>query len=165
VINLSLGLAGPSAAVEAALDDLDDDDVIVFASAGNSGLPEVGWPARYESAVAVAAVGPDRLKADFSAYGAEVRLLAPGVDVYSAMPGGQWATWSGTSMACALASGAASRMKSLYYADLPESDDTEEALAAAAVSVDALQPELLGLLGSGLVDVAATAVLLAADGG
>ena len=82
-------------------------------AAGNSGynndwLPS--FPANYalDNIVAVAATDHNDNLADFSQYGRRnVDLGAPGVDILSTVPGGNYATYSGTSMATPHVSGAA----------------------------------------------------------
>lgn len=160
VINLSLSLAGPSDAVAAALDSVDDDDTVVFASAGNGGAFGVYYPAAYPSVVAVAAVDDAGVKPGFASYGPEVDLVAPGVDIYSAMPGGAWAWWSGSSMATAIASGAAARLISAFDEDAEEGAD---ALLEGAKSVDSLNQPWAGLLGRGLVDLGVSSILMHHD--
>ena len=157
VINLSLSLAGPSAAVEAALDSVEDEDTAVFASAGNGGTFGVYFPAAYPSVVAVAAVDDAGLKPGFASYGPEVDLVAPGVDIYSAMPGGAWAWWSGSSMATAIASGAAARLISAFNED---AEQGAEALLDGAKSVDSSNQPWAGFLGRGLVDLGVSSILL-----
>jgi subtilisin family serine protease len=66
-----------------------------------------------ESAVTVAATDQADLAAYFSNYGACVDIHAPGVDVYSSVPGpvgNNYATWSGTSMATPHVAGVAARL-------------------------------------------------------
>jgi thermitase len=81
--------------------------MVVIAAAGNSGSSVAEYPAAV-SLPAVLAVGASteagRL-ADFSTYGAWVKVAAPGERVLSTIPGGGYATWSGTSMAAPLAAG------------------------------------------------------------
>lgn len=142
VVNLSLSMSEPSTAVSAALAYAEANGVRVFSSVGNTGSDQVLFPASYEPGAivqvgfpfippnapisgltiyAVAAVDAHDVLAGFSAYGADVDLCAPGVDVYSAVPGGGYAWWSGTSMACAVASGAASLLLSSGGAPAPPS--------------------------------------------
>lgn len=79
--------------------------VHLVAAAGNDSerslgrLAPVGVPASCPSVLAVAAVGPDLVVADFSCAGPTLDLAAPGVDVLSARLGGGRRLLSGTSMA------------------------------------------------------------------
>jgi subtilisin family serine protease len=111
VINASWGGGGPSEALRLAIQAAGDAGVVFVAAAGNSsGNNDVfpNYPSNYDlpNIVAVAATDAfDRL-AFFSNYGAtSVDLAAPGVDIYSTMPGG-YGYLSGTSMATPHVSGA-----------------------------------------------------------
>ncbi len=150
VINLSLGLSEFSASVAAAIDSLDD-DIAIVASAGNSGGFGVGQPARIDRVIAVAAVDPRGVRPAFASFGPEVDLVAPGVDIYGPMPEGQWATWSGSSMAAAVVSGAISRLHSWRMNEDPE--EVADALVDTAQSVDTVNPGLAGFLGTGLLRI------------
>jgi Subtilase family len=175
IINLSLSLSGPSLAVEEAIEHAVDEGVAVFASAGNTGSEGVLYPARYEEVVAVAALDAADIKAGFSAFGSDVDLVAPGIDLYSAMPFGQYAWWSGTSMATALASGANSRLishKPDVLLSVGAGDDdlalaagVGEVLVEQAQSVDGLNPSYAGKLGKGRVHVANAAQALPTGAG
>ena len=83
-----------------------DDGVLLVAAAGNTGGP-VGYPAKYESVVAVSAVDSTDTIAGFSSRGSEVEVCAPGVNVLSTTKGGGSGHMSGTSMACPHVSGVA----------------------------------------------------------
>lgn len=106
VINISIGTTGDAHAfcydkiVEAATKG-----IIIVASSGNGGSTSVMFPAAYEDVIAVAAIGKDGKLANFSNMGNEVDFVAPGVDVYSTWPGGQYSLESGTSMAAPFISG------------------------------------------------------------
>ncbi len=141
ILNLSLGTNLPTrllnTAVELATcsdddDDEDDDDYsdsgfdadrercnvqhgsVVISAAGNSGsATERHYPAaeRAEGALAVGATQQNGTFASFSNRGPWIDVAAPGNQIQSALPGGQWGTWSGTSMAAPLVAGVAALLK------------------------------------------------------
>ena len=71
--------------------------LILVAAAGNGG--SVIYPAAYDSVIAVSATNSADELAYFSSTGPEVKLAAPGEDIYSTYKGGGYTTLSGTSMA------------------------------------------------------------------
>jgi subtilisin family serine protease len=87
---------------------------LVVAAAGNgSSASEKQYPAA-EGAyglLPLAASNAAREIAPFSNRGGWIEAAAPGDGITSAMPGGLWATWSGTSMAAPLASGIAALVR------------------------------------------------------
>ncbi|HUR52941.1 MAG TPA: S8 family peptidase [Gemmataceae bacterium] len=102
VISLSLG--GPSADsyIPKAAMEAESHGVILIAAAGNEGPNPntVGYPGGYNQFVAVGATDINNAVARFSSRGPAVFVSAPGVNIRSQYPGGQYATMSGTSMAC-----------------------------------------------------------------
>jgi len=104
VINMSFGGAYNSWLLDAAcLLAYYQDKLILVAAAGNSGNPpgkgdNVGYPAAYDSVIAVAATDQSDERARWSSTGLDVELAAPGVSIYSTYIGG-YDTLSGTSMA------------------------------------------------------------------
>ncbi len=114
VINMSFGLSTPSRAIREALQFAAQQGVTLIASAGNDNSSTPPFPASEEALVwAVAATDPQDRKADFSNYGAFVDLCAPGVNIYSAYPGGRYAWWSGTSFSAPFVSGTVALVLSL----------------------------------------------------
>lgn len=82
---------------------------LVIAAAGNQGSDKIlEYPAaeKSEALLAVAASTAEGWLAGFSNYGWP-KIAAPGDMITSALPGGNYGTWSGTSMAAPLVSGAA----------------------------------------------------------
>lgn len=131
VINMSFGGTGRSFLVEEALSDAFATCVLV-ASAGNDSLPTSDapadfikkadfYPAGYSYVLGVMASDADGNLASFSNWdyynnggSAEYEMTAPGVDIFSTVPGGEYASWDGTSMAAPLVSAAAAMIRSKY---------------------------------------------------
>lgn len=119
VMLLALSIDGESRTIGRALDHAQARDVLVVASAGNTGdASGVAYPARDPRVLAVGAVGSDLRLAGFSARGPQVDLAAPGVDVISTFDGGAYASGSGTSQAAAWVAGAAALLRE-HRPDLP----------------------------------------------
>lgn len=131
VINMSFGGGGKSYLIETALESAFSDCVLV-ASAGNNGLPTTDadpakypksediYPAGYTYVLGVMATDKRGELASFSNWdynpnaNCEYELTAPGVDIYSTLPGNRYATWNGTSMAAPCVSAAAAIIRSNY---------------------------------------------------
>jgi subtilisin family serine protease len=88
---------------------------VVIAAAGNDASKQVKQYPAAEGAyglLPVTASNAQRQLAPFANFGSWVDVAAPGDGITSAMVGGGWATWSGTSMAAPLAAGVAALLKS-----------------------------------------------------
>ncbi len=130
VIVLSLG-GRSEPRIRSALEYATDNDVAVVAASGNNG-PEIGsilYPAAHPNVIAVGAVGPRRGETvapdnyrvpDFSARGVDgefsdesdgsLEISSVGVGVLSPLPGGDYGTKTGTSMATPHAAGLAAKI-------------------------------------------------------
>lgn len=99
VVSCSMG-GEYSKALNDATDKLVGKGVFFAAAAGNDNAPTSGIsPASASKACAVGGSDSgDRRYVD-SNYGPEVNIIAPGVDVYSTLPGGRVGSMTGTSMA------------------------------------------------------------------
>ena len=130
VINMSFGGTEKSCLVEQALVSAFADCVLV-ASAGNDGVPTTDapadftktediYPAGYRYVLGVMATDQSGDLASFSNWdyknnaNCEYELTAPGVGIFSTLPGNRYATWSGTSMAAPCVSAAAAIVRSKF---------------------------------------------------
>lgn len=127
VINMSFGSSAHSALIENALQDAFGSCVLV-AAAGNEGvttadcpynLPSANmYPAAYSYVIGVMAYDENNKFASFSNWdylpnaNAEYEVVAPGVNIYSTLPNGRYATWNGTSMAAPMVSAEAAILRS-----------------------------------------------------
>jgi subtilisin family serine protease len=119
VVNLSLGGAEPSEALEQQILRAKRAGIACIVAAGNSG-GAVQYPASSPNVLAVSAIGklgefpPDSghtqtltqfvsadgyFAAKFSCFGPEVGVCGPGVAIASSVPSDNYAVWDGTSMA------------------------------------------------------------------
>ena len=119
VVNLSLGGAEPSEALEQQIQRAKRAGVACIVAAGNSG-GAVQYPASSPNVLAVGAIGkldefpPDSyhaqtltrdvdangyFSASFSCFGSEIDVCGPGVAITSSVPPNNYAAWDGTSMA------------------------------------------------------------------
>ncbi|MEE8380593.1 MAG: S8 family peptidase [Thermodesulfobacteriota bacterium] len=82
IINLSIGGAPPSQALEDAINYAYQQGVVLVASSGNDAEGVVDYPAAFENCIAVGAVRYDKnLAAHYSNYGDALDLVAPGGDM------------------------------------------------------------------------------------
>lgn len=125
VISMSLGYSLQSRPVRAALQDAYDHNVVVVASAGNSGdaagaegtgNAPYSFPADYPGVLAVAAVNQNGQVASFSSENLSVQAAAPGDNVPAEGRDGIYWYVTGTSPACALTAGVVALIKSAYPA-------------------------------------------------
>ncbi|MCF2147189.1 S8 family serine peptidase [Desmonostoc muscorum LEGE 12446] len=117
VINLSLGGTSSNRTLESAINYASSKGVVVVMAAGNDGDSSPNYPARYasKSGIAVGAVDRNNNMADFSNRSGTSQIsyvTAPGVNVYSSVPGNQYDTYSGTSMAAPHVAGVVALMLS-----------------------------------------------------
>lgn len=125
VINLSLGGDNPSLAVENAVKEAVEKDIVVVAAAGNDSSTTKQYPAALKNVISVGAVEESTKKlASFSNYGDWVDVTAPGDSILSSCTkGDRWPFSSckssypyveanGTSMAAPVVSSYAALMKS-----------------------------------------------------
>lgn len=148
VVNMSLGGFGDVSGLREACRYAYDNGVLLVASAGNDGPCSdcVGYPAAYDTVIAVSATDDDDSLAEFSSTGPEVDLAAPGVSVYSSVPDDGYEYWNGTSMAAPHVAGAGGHLLAKGYSNV----DARARLGETAEDVGLSSSEQ----GAGLLDVA-----------
>ena len=114
VINMSLGIKHQGGG-------LPHDDVIryalakgvtVVAASGNDGTAERYYPGALKGVIAVGATDYSGTVASFTSYGANITVVAPGLQIYSSFANDTYAFASGTSQASPFVAGAVGLMKS-----------------------------------------------------
>lgn len=88
VVNMSLGGPVPSNIARETYRKAAEAGVVVVAASGNDGNGSVSYPAAYPHVIAVGAVDSKLKKAEFSQWGKELDVVAPGVQVLSSVPQG-----------------------------------------------------------------------------
>ncbi|MEX0847683.1 MAG: S8 family serine peptidase, partial [Ilumatobacteraceae bacterium] len=151
VVNLSIA-TGPNTArsaastIESGIAYARSKGVTVVAAAGNNGV-DIGvqpvWPANfslyYDNVITVAASTNRDVRASFSNYGTPVVIAAPGLHLYSTLPGATWGNMSGTSMATPAVAGA---VADLVASPLSSGPSTVRARLVGTAKVTAIGPRL-----------------------
>jgi thermitase len=99
VINLSLGGTSSSQTLARAVNYAWKKGVILVAAAGNNGTTDPFYPAYYNNVIAVASSDIFDNLSPYSNRGSWVEVAAPGGNIWSTLPGGNYAYMAGTSMA------------------------------------------------------------------
>lgn len=86
VISMSLGGMWSPMAERLAVKAAYEAGITLVAASGNDGNETVGFPAALPQCIAVGAVDSKMQRAEFSQYGPELAIVAPGVDVISSVP-------------------------------------------------------------------------------
>jgi predicted CXXCH cytochrome family protein len=107
IIELGFGGLGSSELLQNAVDYAMSHGALVIAAAGNGGANTTYYPAAYSGVIAVGAVDNQLSWQTFSSTGEHISLVAPGIGIYSTVPGGSYAAFSGTSMSSAQVTGVA----------------------------------------------------------
>ncbi|KWW20433.1 hypothetical protein AS888_18890 [Peribacillus simplex] len=98
VINLSLG-GEYSRTIEYALKEAAAKNVMVIVASGNDGVEALSYPASSKYAISVGATNALDLVSDYSNYGFQLDMVAPGTAIPSLVPNGNVTYMDGTSMA------------------------------------------------------------------
>ena len=147
VINMSFGTLQPSQALYSAINFALSKNVALAASAGNNNTSAPQYPAAYNDVMTTAATDLWDMKASFSNYGSAIFVDAPGVNIFSAYPGGYYSVVSGTSFSAPAVAGVAALVRSL------RATKVGDAIANGSVNIDSNNPNYAKQLGYGRIDV------------
>lgn len=114
VINMSLGIkhVGGGLPHEDVIRYALSKNVTVVAASGNDGTAERYYPGALPGVIAVGAVDHTGTVARFTSYGANITVVAPGVNIYSSFANNSYALASGTSQASPFVAGSIALAKS-----------------------------------------------------
>jgi subtilisin family serine protease len=113
IISMSLGSEGPNEKLEKVIQYAASKNIILFCAAGNSGESvDIMYPAKYDHTIAIGAIDSNFERTSFTCSGETLDFLCPGMDIISAVPGGGYASMSGTSMSNPFAVGYAALLLS-----------------------------------------------------
>lgn len=113
IINFSLGMPTFSKELEEAIQSAYKSGVLIIAASGNDSNSEKFYPASYREVISVSATDQKDQLADYSNYGSDIDLSAPGTQILSTLPNGMYGFFSGTSMAAPIVAGAAALLWSM----------------------------------------------------
>lgn len=114
VVNMSVGSTSADSALKSAIDAAYEAGVVSVAASGNDGLTRLMYPCDFDNVVGVInlaqsgnADGVEKgEKSNYNAADAQTKeISAPGSNIYSTLPGGEYGFMSGTSMAAPCVSG------------------------------------------------------------
>ena len=156
LVNMSLQFYAFNPVFQQAVQYAHAQGALMVAATGNNGNTNIAAPARWPETIAVAATDNRDLRANFSNFGAEVDLAAPGVNVWSLSGTTGFTNKSGTSMAAPHVTGAAALLWA--YNPALTRDQVRALLEQGADDIG--DPGTDTLYGKGRLDIA-TAIALA----
>lgn len=115
IINMSLGNYYYSSSFQDAINYAYNRDVLVIAAAGNDATSSTHYPSSYDHVISVGSTTSTDELSDFSNYGSNIDVTAPGSSIYSTVPYNSYSYYSGTSMASPVVAGVAALIKSYDY--------------------------------------------------
>ena len=149
IISMSWGSGGSSSVEQMVFDYAWQQGIALIAAAGNNGNQVQFYPANYNHVLAIGNTASSDARSTSSNYGNWLDLMAPGTTIYNCLAGSNssYGNQTGTSMATPMVAGAAGLLISVNPGLTP--DDIYKCLQDSADNIDAQNPTILGLIGSG----------------
>lgn len=149
VINLSLSTTNYAQVMEEAIHYARSKGIVAVASAGNDGSDVPEYPAALDSVISVSSTNSQDAHSNFSNYGPEIDISAPGEGIYSTVTGSKYRTMNGTSMAAPAISGTAALI--LSKNPLLSADKVTSILMKSTIDLGEKGKDIL--FGNGRIDV------------
>lgn len=150
VINCSWGSTGYSNFEKEIINSVNLLGCCVVSAAGNNSSLQDFYPASYDGVLSVSALDSNDVKAVFSNYSIKVGVSAPGVDIFSTVPGNTYAEWDGTSMASPIVAGVLTLARQKFRSFTPK--QYYEILKTTSDDIYSMNKNFVGLLGAGRVN-------------
>ena len=148
IISMSLGAQSYSITLDNACEYAWSNGALLVAASGNDYGGPVNYPAAYSTVIAVGSINRSDALSDFSNYGPQQELVAPGEGILSTYPDSTYAYASGTSMATPHAAGVAA----LAWATHPDYTNQQIRNILNATAIDLGSPGWDEYYGYGKVD-------------
>ncbi|MNI24870.1 Minor extracellular protease Epr precursor [compost metagenome] len=144
IVSMSFGGKNYSQALAEAMSLAKEKGILLFAAAGNDGVNELDYPAKFNSVISVGAVNNEGVRLEGSNTGNELQFVGRGQDVSGYSLQGEIIVESGTSAATAQAASIAA----LYWSNLSslQPDALLELLKTNANSLGSLEEYGYGLI-------------------
>ena len=164
VLNCSFGRMGDYSDFEQSAINVmyNDYNAIIIAAAGNDATSQCGYPACYDNVISVSALDIDGLTAaEFTNYGEEIDISAPGVNILSSIISydyegydyWDYAYWSGTSMATPIVASGIALLKN-YFPNYSNQELIERLLLSSNPIIYQYNSSCnYGCLGFGIMDL------------
>ncbi len=150
VINCSFGSSSASTADHQIVRQASELGALVVGAAGNDGSTAPFYPAAYPEVLSVAATNDKDRLAFFSNTHSTVDVCAPGVAIYSTVPGNKYDFLDGTSMASPVAAAVAALVRLRFPQFTPS--QTHAAVKVGCDNIDSLNVVFVGQFGAGRVN-------------
>jgi len=152
IINCSWGDISRSQAEQEAVDIATELGSLVVSTAGNSGRYTAFYPGSYNNTCSVAWLENDDTRLSGN-YHETVDIGAPGTNIYATFTDNRYGSQSGTSLAAPMVSAAAALVKMRFPQLSPRQILSQ--LKATADNNDRLNPDMVGLIGTGRLNMLA----------